>query len=733
MAAKTVGRLQAGWAFRIILALCLMASLAMLADSVRRAGFGELSGQTYSLLWVLNALAVLLLAGLLVSNLLRLRSDLRKKVLGSRLTLRLVAIFAILSVAPALIVFVFSVQFIQDGINRWFESKVDNQLETALELSRAALDLQMRAYKQRAESVGRSLTEPDPVSPVVFDDYRQRIGAVELALFSGGGAIEMFSTEDMGAIVPSRTPDAAFAAIRQSHTYVAVSPNQEGGLEILVVLPLTRLGRTQSQMLQARFPVSDRLHALTDSVQLAYREYKLLSFLKEPLALTFIISLGVVLLVTLLAVMWIAFFAARRLVEPVRELADGTRAVAQGDYGKQLSISSHDELGFLVASFNAMTRRIAQARNDVERSQHAAEAQKGYLEAVLRRLSSGVLTLDGEHILRTVNPAASQILAADLSGCLGMRVDEISARVPYLDPLCDVLSRHITGRKADWREQIGIVIDGERRELLCRGSMLPDAWGGRGGNVVVFDDLTQLLQAQKDAAWGEVARRLAHEIRNPLTPIQLSAERLQLKLNDALSPEHQQMLRKGSETIIHQVDQMKRMVAAFAEYARAPELELTTLSLNDLIDEVVELYRHTDQGLLLRVDLDAGLPAIRADAGRIRQLLHNLLKNAVEALESTPSPLVTIITEARETWHGSYVELIVFDNGPGFPEELLGPVFEPYVSTKERGTGLGLAIVRKIVEEHGGSIAAQNRAEGGAQLSIRFPALQARVTGAEKG
>jgi len=396
-------------------------------------------------------------------------------------------------------------------------------------------------------------------------------------------------------------------------------------------------------------------------------------------------------------------------------LAEGTRAVAQGDFSPRRAIYSGDELGILTQSFNRMTRQLDDARRETERHRAELESARGYLESILANLSTGVLVFDRHFVLRTVNEGALTILNDDFMGLVGAAADNW----PRQQALGNFIREHFSGTdEAEWQAQLEMERpNGMPQVLLLRGSRLPEASGG--GDVVVFDDVTRLIAAQRSAAWGEVARRLAHEIKNPLTPIQLSAERLQFKLADKLSNGDADMLARGTQTIINQVQAMKRMVDDFRDYARMPAPEVAELDLNELIGEVLGLYESSSARIESR--LAADLPPILGDATQLRQIIHNLLRNAEDALEGRDGTRILIQTEAV----GRQASLTIADNGPGFPVELLPRIFEPYVTTKARGTGLGLPIVKKIVEEHLGTIEISNASEGGARIDIRLPLVKA--------
>ena len=371
-----------------------------------------------------------------------------------------------------------------------------------------------------------------------------------------------------------------------------------------------------------------------------------------------------------------------------------------------------------------MTQELARARDATRQSQRQLEEQRGYLEAVLERLSNGVLTLDQEGRLHTANQAAQQILGIALEEQVGRTLSEIAFLHPHLFVLAECLEPHLQGAKdpaGDWREEVFLSRAGGRRILMCSGAGLSGTEEPPGGHVIVFDDLTELVEAQRKAAWSEVARRLAHEIKNPLTPIQLSAERLRKKYLDDMEPEEGQLLDRLTRTIVHQVESMKSMVNAFSDYARSPRARPQRLDLNALAADVVELYRDEGSPTRLATRLDPHLPTLEADIDRIRQVLHNLVKNALEACAESADARVEVETRRVDRTDRCLAELRVTDSGPGFPVATIDRIFEPYTTSKKKGTGLGLAIVKKIVEEHNGRVWAENRREGGGSVVMQFP------------
>src|SRR5690606_27648819 len=399
----------------------------------------------------------------------------------------------------------------------------------------------------------------------------------------------------------------------------------------------------------------------------------------------------------------------------------GTRAVAKGDFDMRLPTGSRDEIGFLINSFNDMTQRLAAARRQASLSQAQVEAERANLEVILARLSTGVVSLESDFRIRTANQAAGAILNADLENKIGEYLPDVAVGQPLLEQFVDIACMHLTAGDTEWREQIALRGEVGTRVLTCACTTLPGDEAHAPGFVIVFDDITALLQAQRDAAWGEVARRLAHEIKNPLTPIQLSAERLRRKYLHTMSAEEAQILDRATHTIVQQVEAMKEMVNAFSEYARAPDMDIASFQIDKLAHEVVDLYRAQESGVEIRLHADADLPPVDADIGRIRQILHNLIRNSIEALESSSRGHILVAARKADLNGIEVVEIQVSDNAPGFQTGSVSQVFDPYVTTKPRGTGLGLAIVKKLVEEHAGTIDAENREEGGALIRIQLP------------
>ena len=666
----------------------------------------------YPLLIGLNIVLALAMVGLVSWQLRSLWRDYRAQVFGARLKLRLMLMFGIIAVLPGALVYGVSVQFVTRSIESWFDVRVEKALESGLQLGRSALDSLLADLTEKGHNMANELSElRDSGRRSALLRLHEQHGIQSAALFSLGGQLLASASSEIRDTLPDLPSQAQLKQARNARAVTAV--DGDGGklyLRVLVAVP-SRTVFEEPRILQLIQPVPPPLAHDADAVQAVYRDYQELQLARQGLTRIYAMTLTLTVLVALFGAFALAFVMARRLSAPLSMLAEGTQAVAQGDFSPRQAVYSRDELGVLTQSFSRMTRQLDDARRETERNRAELESARGYLESILANLSAGVLVFDRHFVLRTVNEGALTILNDDFTGLIGEEVGQW----PRQAALGQFIREHFANLKnEEWQGQIELErSNGMPQVLLLRGSRLPVASGG--GDVVVFDDVTRMIAAQRSAAWGEVARRLAHEIKNPLTPIQLSAERLQFKLADRLTGNDADMLGRATQTIINQVQAMKRMVNEFSDYARMPPPELAALDLNALIGEVLGLYETSQASIDL--ELASGLPPVWGDVSQLRQIIHNLLRNAEDAQEGSEQAQITVRTSQAE----GMAEFTVSDCGSGFPAEIMARVFEPYVTTKARGTGLGLAIVKKIIDEHHGRISINNRPQGGAEVSIRLP------------
>jgi nitrogen fixation/metabolism regulation signal transduction histidine kinase len=715
MAMKLIKRLSTGTApyFSLALMLLLLAYLLSAAtqDSSRL-------NDLFLLIFGIGIACLVLLTTILGRNLFRLYRDFKNKEEGSRLTIRLVSLFVLLILGSTTIVYSFSMHFLHRGINSWFDVKVEQALNDSLELSRAAFGIRVRTLLRQSRLMAGTLSElPEKDISHSVRELTQLSGAIELSIWAMNGQLVTSSSENPAIMVPDKPNEAIFRQLKSGENYIGLDPTDDATLQLRAAVIIPRQSSlSEERLLQVLFPVDERLSVLGKTVQDAYTDYKELNYLRKPLVTIFTLTLSLIVLLTVLASIWFAIWISRRIVQPLQELSEGTQAVASGNYNQQFTAAGHDEIGFLVRSFNQMTQRLTQARNATQRSHRQLEQQTNYLTTVLGSLSSGVVTIDNKQFLRTANVASSEILGINLQQRLESPIAKLANHHSNLQVFTQLLEQQ-TQHSNNWQQQLEIQQQTGQQTLMCHGTSLPN----NEGWVIVFDDITTLLQAQRNAAWGEVARRLAHEIKNPLTPIQLSADRLQHKYLPLLPETESGTLIKLTDTIIQQVEAMKEMVNDFSDYARSPGLELVSSPIGELIREVLALYQSNPEHQFT-LSNDNGDINLKIDKNRFRQVLHNLLKNAIEASEEAKLPVnIMLSLQAVSHQKGDFLEITISDQGPGLPADMINTLFEPYITNKAKGTGLGLAIVKKIIEEHGGNVWAENRNPAGVSIIMQLP------------
>jgi len=729
------------FAFRTLPAIALLAALliALLLVGGVQTDPGGVLERGYLWVLIVTVVALIILLWAIGERILTLIHNVRSGAPGALLAARWVRNFLALSLPPALIVFFFSAWFLSSTIDSWFDVRVESALEDSLSLGQQFLDTRTLEVRNQLRETVDELSglgdDRESLRRALLERVRVS-GPTELSVMQTDGQLVATANIDALSGLPERPGDFAIVQADQQGEYAAAEPTGEGRLQIRVLqlMPPAYPGDAE-RLLQALYPLPPDITDLTRSIEDEYHRYQNVSYLRQSLKQSFLLILSLVLLLTTLLAIFAALNAARRMVAPLSRLSMATRDVAGGDFEQEVTAGQRDEIGFLVESFNEMTQALRAASQEAEASRAELQAQGEYLETVLGNLSSGVMTLDDGGRIITTNASGRRILDLPVSspqppaGPAAPSLERLLEQAPRLQPFADAIRRAIARGQGSWQQEIRIEQDGSPLVLLMRGSRLPiPALPGEApgsGHVVVFDDVTVLNQAQREAAWAEAARRLAHEVKNPLTPIRLAAERLQMKLADKLEAGDSEFLGRSSATIVAQVEALRKLVDAFGDYAREPALQLQPVRLDRLVREIVALYEQGASRVRFELDLVPGPEGLLADSGRLRQLLHNLIRNAAEA-GGEQGVTLQIRSRAGANGDNPSVRLELLDDGPGFPDLVLERPFEPYVSNKSRGSGLGLAICRKIVAEHDGAITIGNRPEGGAEVSVTLPLKRAR-------
>jgi nitrogen fixation/metabolism regulation signal transduction histidine kinase len=676
---------------------------------------------------------------------------LRRGKFGSRLLLKLAGIFAIVGLLPGLVIYTVSWQFASRSIESWFDVRVAGALDAGLALGRSTLESLQSDLAAKAEVAAARLAEPPGViGPLALERVREQFGALEVsvvassgqplvsAVASGTGAAGAAGAGGLGS--RERPPPALLRQARSGGPASQIEGLEDdaAGARIRLLVPVPSnaisLNAAEARYLHVVQPLPRALTSNALAVQAAYSEYQQRALARDALRRMYIGTLTLALVLAVFGAVLLAIVLGNQLTRPLILLAEGVREVAAGNLSARPVFASSDELGGLTRSFADMTQQVADARTQVQRGVDQLESARTRLQTILDNLSAGVILFTREGLIDTVNPGATRILRQPLQAYAGRPMQEVPELAPFADAVTQRFQNLVAGSEPGEREQWQDSFELRASQpgaitLLARGAMLPG-----DARLLVFDDITEVVSAQRAQAWAEVARRLAHEIKNPLTPIQLSAERLQHKLASKLEGADQIMLVRGVGVIVDQVEAMKQLVNEFRDYARLPSAQLHPLALNGLALDVASLYGQAQEQGQLTLSLGSDLPDILGDAAQLRQVIHNLVQNALDAVSSREAPQVVLATEAvRGEADGAVtaVRLSVVDNGPGFDEQVLRRAFEPYVTTKPRGTGLGLAVVKKIADEHRARVRLRNRHEGdvpdapvtGARVSISFFAL----------
>ncbi|RFO94938.1 PAS domain-containing sensor histidine kinase [Rhodoferax lacus] len=734
--------------------LMLLIGLVLLYMLMQATNNRDLYERNYAVLFSVNVAvaSLLLLATAWVAYKLFMR--LRQRRFGSRLLVKLAAIFALVGIAPGLVIYVVSYQFVSRSIETWFDVKVEGALEAGLNLGRVTLDTLSNEFTIKVKASAPQLNEVSEaaVGPLL-EKMVDQLGASDIAIWSGSGTLLASGGQTRIQLSPDKPSSAQFRTARAERAVSWIDGLEDAApdalttsrIRVLVPLAVAGLGlNPMPRFLLVSKALPRNLVANALAVDAANREYQERALAREGLKRMYIGTLTLSLFLAVFAAVLMAVVLGNQLARPLLVLAEGVSQVAAGDLTPKLAMQGNDELGGLTRAFATMTAQLADARQAVEHSMSQVDSARANLQTILDNLTAGVIVLGAQGELLSANPGATRILRAPLAAHIGQPLDSIAGLADFGHAVqaqfTDFMLAKLEHEPDHWQQTFELGGSNAPMHspfdhaltIVARGAALPG-----DSRLLVFDDISEIVSAQRAQAWGEVARRLAHEIKNPLTPIQLSAERLEIKLSGKLQPPEQQVLNKSVKTIVDQVDAMKRLVNEFRDYARLPAAELKPVNLNVLVQDVLQLYETESLGehhhVPVLLELDAACPPVRGDAQQLRQVIHNLLQNAQDASDlpgnTPPGPVVV-----RTSWQQAKgrVRLSVLDQGPGFDEAILKRAFEPYVTTKPKGTGLGLAVVKKIADEHGSRVDIANRlVDGkvaGAQVSLSLPVVNSSQT-----
>ena len=738
-----LSRFQLRWLLVISATVVLGLGLVLLFLLTQATDNRELYERNYRQLFGLNVVVATLLMGVIAWLSVRLLLRLRQGKFGSRLLLKIAATFALVGFVPGLLIYSVSYQFVSRSIESWFDVKVEGALDAGLSLGRTTLDTLANDLGQKTRSASVQINDlPDASVGVALDRMKDQLGADDVILWNTSGQALASAGDSRYKINPERPSPAQLRLVKTQSVVTAVDGLDEADslgtakarIRALVLVAPSGLGLLiEPRVLQVTKALPPTLVSNALAVEVAYREYQERALGREGLRSMYIGTLTLSLFLAVFGAVLLAVLLGNQLARPLLMLAEGVRDVAAGDLSPKPALQGRDELGGLTRSFAQMTQQLADARSAVDRSMLQVHTSRANLQTILDNLTAGVIVMTDKGLIKSSNPGATRILRVPLAAWEGRSLSDIEGLAEFAQHVQSEFDGFLGERSQHgldhWQQSFELhataispavqLADDMHQHitLLARGAVLPN-----NGRLLVFDDISEIVSAQRAQAWGEVARRLAHEIKNPLTPIQLSAERLAMKLEGKVAEPEQLILNKSVKTIVEQVDAMKRLVNEFRDYARLPVADLKTLDLNALVQDVMQLYGNENAAVPVRAELDASCPAIQGDAQQLRQVVHNLLQNAQDATEGRSDPVVSIATQWVPTT--GRVRLVVRDNGPGFPSKILKRAFEPYVTTKSRGTGLGLAVVKKIAEEHSARVDLKNRElEGvviGAQVSLSF-------------
>ena len=689
-----------------------IALLILLAKAISNSDL--ISSDSFRILLGLNIFFICSLIILIAVQIFRLLQSIKKEITGSRLTLRLVLSFALMGIVPVLIVYLVSVNFLTKSIESWFDVKVESALEGGLTLGQKTIEILMSDIELKGRSIAYSIGNADTEQRNnILTDLRAKFGIQDAVIFDQDSKIIEVSSEKNN-LIPS-IPNIEDLKRGGEDFFGRIEEVEGKEIYLKVFIPIiTKTLTSERLILQLTQPIPASIANLALSVESVYEEYQQLTYSRNSLKIIYILTLTLVLLLALLSSVAASFVISRRFSSPLAMLADATRQISKGNYKKIISEQGKDEIGVLISSFNSMTTQLEEATQNSEKNRERLEVARTFLETILAHLTTGVIVVNDKKIIQLNNVSASKMLQNKGNKMNNMAMNKIIINNSLFEPLYNFFETYIDDNKKNKKEisqEFRLKKDKEERTIMLQITPLREKSSTKF--VLVIDDISEVTQAQRHSAWGEIARRLAHEIKNPLTPIQLSAERIQHKFSDKLNKEDSIILERSTNTIVNQVNALKVMVNEFAEYARPTKIQKDKIRIDNLVDEVIELY---EINKIISIKKDKNIPMIYADQNKLRQVIINLIENSQDALKDIKNPEIKISIKKNV----NEVELIVEDNGIGIPDEIIGRIFEPYVTSKKSGTGLGLAIVHKIIEEHDGKIIIEKINTSGTRVLIKL-------------
>ncbi len=688
-------------------------------------------------LFNLNLIVFLLLLVLLCRNLVKLWFERRQKLLGSKFKSKLVLAFLLLSLTPAILIFIIASNFINKSIEGWFKPQVERPLDQALGVAQTYYQNLQSTALRHAQHLARVIARDGLLDEARREalaaylvEQQEQLGLSALTVFGAGGQELVHVKDPALGDLPTRGVNESQVKLGLTGQAVTTVRELASGdlIEAIVPVVAVRLpDRPTVGAVVVGTHIAERLEAKVRAIEQSFQEYKQLKLVKNPIKGIYILLFLLMTLIVVFSFVWFGFYLARGITGPIAELAEGTREVAAGNLAFKVQARADDEIGALVDSFNRMTddlaqskRRLEEAYLDLQDKHTELEDRRRYIETVLQAVTTGVISLDPQGRLTTVNRAAAAMFGLSERATVGRRLEEVFATPDLAEIIA--LGRRIQRTRTGTVEQaLQLRRQGARLSLLASGTALRGPEGEYAGAVIVFDDLTELLKAQRLAAWREVAQRIAHEIKNPLTPIQLSAQRLRRRLARSAGEEERQLVAECTETIVQEVDALRRLVDEFSRFARMPAPAPRPTDIRPIVEAVVSLYRESHPALALTTRFPADLPQLEVDPDQFRRAVLNVVDNAVEAVGGGGRVDVEVVHRPE----AGRAEVIVSDTGPGIPPEDREKLFQPYFSTKVGGMGLGLPIVQEIVTEHGGSVRIEDNAPRGCRVVMELPVSSA--------